>query len=360
MSWTYSLSPNPHPASPERLAEIFDNPGFGRYFTDHMVQAEWDRGDGWHDPQVVPYGPIGIEPGCNVLHYAQEVFEGLKVYRRADDSLWLFRPDMNATRYARSAERLSLPPLPDGEFERGITALLRQDSRWVPPGGMSLYLRPFMFAYQNTLGVHSAGRVLHLIVASPVGNYFVAGVKPVDIWVTREFNRAAVGGTGEAKCGGNYASSLIAQDDAEAHGCSQVLFLDAASRTYLEELGGMNVFLVTGDGELVTPELSGSILHGVTRDSILRLAPDLGLRATERKISIDELNEGMRDGTFTEAFACGTAAVVAPINRFCSDLGELPVPNPSGEITMQIRERLLGIQYGTIDDPYGWTRPVEA
>ena len=348
-----------HHASDADIATVHADPGFGTHFTDHMVVADWTEGDGWHDGRVQPYGPFQIDPASAVLHYAQEIFEGLKAYRHDDGSVWLFRPEKNAERFARSARRLALPELPAEDFVDSIEALVRADQRWVPSGpDQSLYLRPFMIANENFLGVRPAHRVLYAVIASPVGAYFRGGVQPVDIWISTDFTRAAPGGTGAAKCGGNYAASLLPQQQAYEQGCSQVLFLDGREQRWIEELGGMNMFVVTSDGRLVTPELSGSILEGVTRDSILQVARELGLEPEERRLSIDELREGVSSGRITEVFACGTAAVVTPINRFRSVTDDLQVPGAPGRYTMEIRQQLLDIQSGRRADSHGWMRRV--
>lgn len=341
------------------LEAIFADPGFGRHFTDHMGVATWTRDEGWHDAEVRPYGPLQIDPASAVLHYAQEIFEGLKAYRHADGSVWLFRPEKNAERFIRSAHRLALPELPVEDFIAGVEAVVRADQRWVPSGAeQSLYLRPFMIAHENFLGVRAAHRALFAVIASPVGAYFPGGVKPVDIWVSTHFNRAGAGGTGAAKCGGNYAASLLPQEEAHARGCSQVLFLDASEHRWIEELGGMNLCFITADGRLVTPELSGSILEGVTRDSILTVAGDLGLEVEERRVDFTQLLDDIRSGAVTEVFACGTAAVVTPINGFKAPDLEVTIPAAPGEYTMRIREMLLDIQYGRREDTHGWMRRV--
>ena len=265
--------PTPARAATAERQAILDDPGFGVHFTDHMAVATWTAADGWHDSAVVPYGPFSLDPATAVLHYAQEVFEGLKAYRHADGSVWLFRPDQNAARMVRSSARLALPELPAADFLASIDALVAADAAWVPSAAeQSLYLRPFMFASEAFLGVRPAQRVTYCCIASPAGPYFASGVRPVSIWISTRYTRAAPGGTGAAKCGGNYAASLVAQQEAASHGCDQVMFADAAEHAWLEELGGMNVYVVTADNELLTPELTGSILEGVTRDSILTLA----------------------------------------------------------------------------------------
>ena len=287
MTMVFDVRPNSRPRSEAERTAILAEPGFGQFFTDHMATAAWTAADGWHDSAVVPYGPILMDPATAVLHYAQEIFEGLKAYRHPDDSIWLFRPDRNAARFARSAQRLALPPMTTDDFLAGLEALITTDQQWVAKGGEdSLYLRPFMFASEAFLGVRPSRRVTYCCIASPAGPYFASGVKPVKIWLSTHYARAAPGGTGAAKCGGNYAASLIAQAEAADHGCDQVLFADAVEHRWLEELGGMNVYLISRDGELITPELNGSILEGVTRDSVLTLAADFGLTPVERRIEI--------------------------------------------------------------------------
>ncbi len=359
MALKFPVSSHPSPASASTIADRLADPGFGRFFTDHMAVATWQKDTGWGEDGLVAYGPFAVDPAGAVLHYAQEIFEGLKAYRHEDGSVWLFRPEMNARRLARSAERLGLPVLPEEDFLASVRGLVATDERWVPSGGeeMSLYLRPFMFANESFLGVRAAETVQYAVIASPVGPYFSGGVKPVDIWVTTTYSRAGSGGTGAAKCGGNYASSLVAQKEAYEHGCSQVLFTDAQTHSWLEELGGMNIFLVTADGRLLTPPTSGTILDGITRDSILTLAPELGLTPEVRPIALSELVEGIHHGDVVEAFACGTAAVVTPIGRFLGEGIDVSTPE-QGSATMAIRNRLLDIQYGRGDDPYGWRQKV--
>ncbi|HEX2857821.1 MAG TPA: branched-chain amino acid aminotransferase [Propionibacteriaceae bacterium] len=346
-------------SSGAEIAAVHAAPGFGTYFTDHMVVVDWTRDQGWHDARVQPYGPFLVDPASAVLHYAQEIFEGLKAYRHADGSVWLFRPEKNAERFARSARRLALPELPVDDFVASIETLVRIDERWVPTGAeQSLYLRPFMIANENFLGVRPAEKVLYSLIASPVGSYFKGGVTPVDIWISTDYTRAAPGGTGAAKCGGNYAASLLPQQQAYEQGCSQVLFLDGREQKWIEELGGMNMFVVTREGRLITPELTGSILEGVTRDSILEVGSELGLQPEERRLSLAELTEGVQSGGITEVFACGTAAVLTPINSFRSTSGELRVPGAPGHYTMEIRQQLLDIQSGRREDTHGWMRRV--
>lgn len=340
---------------------ILANPGFGSHFTDHMAQATWSKGAGWHDAGVVAYAPLTLDPAASVLHYGQEVFEGLKAYRREDGSVWLFRPEANGERFRRSARRLALPELSVDDFVASIEALVRADADWVPTpheGEESLYLRPFMFAQEAFLGVRAAHQVGYHVIASPAGAYFSSGVAPVAIWITTEYSRAGAGGTGAAKCGGNYASSLIAQAEAAERGYSQVLFADAGSKDHAEELGGMNVFLVDEDGRLHTPPLSDTILAGVTRMSILQVAADLGVETIERPIELTSMLADIDAGKVKEAFACGTAAVITPIGKFGTSEGEHVVTDEPGELTLTLRQHLLDIQYGRAEDKHGWTRRV--
>lgn len=360
MPLTFPLTATATPASSERIAEIHADPGFGVYFTDHMAVATWRQDSGWGEDAVLPYGPFQLDPSCAVLHYAQEAFEGLKAYRHADGSIWLFRPERNALRLQASARRLMLPELPVADFLTSIEQLVRVDAAWTPDaegGEASLYLRPFMFANEPFLGVRAAQRVTYSVIASPVGPYFPGGVKPVNIWVTDEYSRAGKGGTGAAKCGGNYASSLIAQYQGAEHGCSQVLFADASGEN-TEELGGMNIMVVTRDGELITPALTGTILEGVTRDSILTIAAELGLRPLARTLPLAEIFDRIDSGDIVETFACGTAAVLTPVAEFRSKRGNHVIGAEPGERTMQIRSAILDIQYGRTPDTHGWMRRV--
>jgi branched-chain amino acid aminotransferase len=370
VSLAFDLRPNPHPRSAEERAAILTDPGFGVHFTDHMAVATWTSTDGWADSAVVPYGPFTLDPATAVLHYAQEIFEGLKAYRHADGSVWLFRPDQNAARLSRSSRRMALPELSEEDFLASVEALISADEAWVPDGlsgtgeptqsaEQSLYLRPFMFASEAFLGVRAARRVTYCCIASPAGPYFASGVHPVRIWVSTTYNRSGPGGTGAAKTGGNYASSLLAQAEAAQKGFDQVMFTDAVEQRWVEELGGMNVYLVTTDNELITPALSGTILEGVTRDSILTLAHEFGLTPVERQISLTELLEGVDSGLVSEVFACGTAAVITPIGLLADDRGEHKVSSgETGEVTSALRRTLLDLQYGRAADPHGWMRKV--
>ena len=359
MSLTFDLHRTPSPVSDERRAEIHANPGFGVHFTDHMVRAVWTKDGGWGDGRVEPYGPIQLMPSAAVLHYAQEIFEGLKAYRHADGSVWSFRPEANAERMQRSARRLALPELPTDDFVASLRALLEVDEPWVPPAGTgetSLYLRPFVFASEAFLGVRPADEVTYCLIASPAGAYFAGGLKPVTLWISQHYARAGAGGTGAAKTGGNYASSLAGQLEGIEHGCDQAVFLDSSTQTYIEELGGMNLFFVTRDNRLVTPELTGSILEGVTRSSILELAKELGLEPEERRIPIEEWKDGVASGEIREVFACGTAAVVTPVGELRWEGGSTPstAGEAGGEVTNAIRSALLDVQYGRAEDTHGW------
>ena len=355
--FTEQLNPAATPAG--RRAEILAAPGFGKHFTDHMVTATWTPDAGWHAAGLVPYGPFQLDPAAAVLHYAQEIFEGLKAYRHADGTVWAYRPEANAERMARSARRLALPELPAEDFLAAIDLLVRRDIDWVPSGEeQSLYLRPFMFAKEAFLGVRPAAEVVFAVTACPVGSSFSGGITPVSIWLSTTYTRAALGGTGAAKCGGNYAASLAAQLEASAHGCDQVCFLDAVERTWVEELGGMNLYFVHADGRLVTPEITGTILEGVTRSSILTLAKEQGLDVEERRVNIEEWREGVASGEITEVFACGTAAVITPVGRLVWEGGvvESPTGAGTGEVTGRLRQALVDIQYGRAVDTHGWLR----
>ncbi len=346
------------PVATDRLAQILADPGFGTHFTDHMFVVEWTPDRGWHDARVTPYAPLTLDPATAVLHYAQEIFEGLKAYRHLDGSVWTFRPEENAARMVRSSQRLALPVLPPEDFVASVDALVRTDERWVPEqeGEKSLYVRPFMFASETFLGVRPAKHVSYLVIASPAGAYFAKGVHPVSIWLSQEYTRAGRGGMGAAKTGGNYASSLVAQQEAIEHGCDQVVFLDAAEGRCVEELGGMNLYFVHDDGTIVTPEL-GTILEGITRGSIIELCGKLGHRVEERRFTIDEWRDGVASGRITEVFACGTAAVVTPVGRLAWPDGEVG-SDKTGPVTRQVRAALVDIQYGRAEDTFGWMHRV--
>lgn len=353
---TYAVTPHSNPVSDTDRAALLAAPKFGTVFTDHMVRISWSEDKGWHNHRIEPYGPLTLDPATAVLHYAQEVFEGLKAFRHPDGSIWSFRPEANGARLAASAHRLSLPQLSVEDFLASIRELVAIDKAWVPDGEeMSLYLRPFAYAAERFIGVRAAKEVEYIVIASPVGPYFASGVKPVKIWIEQKYTRAARGGTGTAKCGGNYAASLLPQAEASARGCDQVAFLDAVTGTALEELGGMNIFIVKADGSVHTPALTGTILEGVTRSSIIQLLDERGLEVHEREILLTELVDGLRDGSISEVFACGTAAVVTPIGHFASDDFDLPVGNgEAGELTVDIRHQLTDVQWGKQPDTHGW------
>ncbi|GHE83198.1 putative branched-chain-amino-acid aminotransferase [Streptomyces longispororuber] len=353
---TIELKPTSTPAQAAEREAVLANPGFGRHFTDHMVTICWTEGRGWHDGQLVPYGPLSLDPATTVLHYAQEIFEGMKAYRQPDGSVAMFRPEANARRFKASARRLAMPELPVETFIEACDALVRQDADWVPAHGgeESLYLRPFMIATEVGLGVKPANEYLFVVIASPAGAYFPGGVKPVSIWLSEDRVRAVPGGMGDAKTGGNYAASLLAQAEAAEKGCDQVAYLDAVEHTWVEELGGMNLYFVYGD-KIVTPSLSGSILEGITRDSLLTVARDLGYASEEARVSIDQWQTDTENGTLTEVFACGTAAVITPVGTVKARRGEWTHSGGRpGEVTMKLRDALLDIQRGVAEDKHGW------
>ncbi|MFY1633405.1 branched-chain amino acid aminotransferase [Solwaraspora sp. WMMB335] len=356
----FEIRPNPHPVAVAERAALLANPGFGQVFTDHMVTIRYAEGKGWYDARVEPRGPIPMDPAAAVLHYAQEIFEGLKAYHAADGGVTMFRPAANAARFAASAARMAMPALPEQAFLDSLHQLITVDRQWIPTSDDgSLYLRPFMFASEVFLGVRPAHEYLYLVIASPVGSYFSGGVKPVTVWVSSLYTRAAPGGTGAAKCGGNYAASLVAQAEAIEHGCDQVVFLDAVQRRYVDELGGMNVFFVYQDGSIVTPPLTGAILPGITRDSLITLARRAGHDVAERPVSLDEWRTDAASGRLREVFACGTAAVITPIGRVRGADGEFTIADGGpGQVTMSLRQSLVDIQRGRVADPDGWVHRV--
>ncbi len=353
------LHRTPTPTSAERRAEILANPVFGHYFVDHQLLADYSADGGWGPMRIEPMGTWQMHPAAAVLHYGQEIFEGLKAYRRADGSVWLFRPEANAARFARSAARLGMPAVPETDFVEGIRRLVELEHEWVPDpaGEQSLYIRPFMVASEPYLGVRPASGYTFCVIASPVGAYYD---EPVTLWLTPNYTRAAPGGTGAAKCGGNYAASLDAATEAEQEGCGQVLWTDGAERKYIEECGTMNFMFVSRDGELVTPALTGTILAGITRDSLLTLAERHGLTPVERRVTVEELFDGVESGYVAEAFACGTAAVVTPIVGFKAPGGvhHVVADGKPGAKTKEMRAALVDIQYGRAEDPFGWTQRV--
>jgi branched-chain amino acid aminotransferase len=356
----FAIHRNTQPVPVADRAKVLADPGFGRAFTDHMAVIKYSEGRGWHSAEITARKPLLLDPASAVLHYAQEIFEGLKAYRLADGSLAMFRPDANARRFQQSAQRLAMPELPSDLFINSIGELLAIDRDWFPTvEGGSLYIRPFMFANEVFLGVRPSTEYLYLVIVSPVGGYFKGGAPAVSIWVSQNYTRAAPGGTGAAKCGGNYATSLVAQAEAAKHGCDQVVYLDAAERRWIEELGGMNVFVVFNDGTLRTPPLTGTILPGITRDSIITLARAEGLTVSEEPYAIDQWRADAISGRVTEAFACGTAAVVTPIGRIASPEGEFKIgAGGPGQITMRLKQKLVDIQRGAAPDPHGWVHKL--
>ena len=353
--------PNSSPRSDAEREALMADPGFGRVHTDHMVTVRWTQAEGWHDAKLGAYEPLQLDPSAMVLHYGQAIFEGLKAYRQPDGGVAVFRPEENAKRFNRSAARLAMPELPVELFLDAVDTLVETDRAWVPTAdGQSLYLRPFMIATEAQVGMRPALEYLFLLIAFPVTPFFSGEVKPVTVWLSDEYVRAAVGGTGEAKCAGNYAGSLLAQRQAAEKGCDQVVWLDAVERRWVEEMGGMNLFFVLDGGtRLMTPALTGTLLPGVVRDSLLQLAPELGLTVEEGRISVDEWRKGAEDGSISEVFACGTAAVIAPVGHAKSSSGEWTMGDGgSGEVTLRLRSALLDLQYGRAADAHGWMHPV--
>jgi len=357
------ISLNPNAKDVATRDALVAEGGFGKYYTDHMVMCEWSEKDGWGEPHLMPYGPISLDPATAVFHYGQEIFEGMKAYRQPDGSIALFRPTANAKRFANSARRLALPEMPVELFMETVEALVKQDAGWVPSKvGESLYIRPFMIATEVGLGVRPTNKASYILIATPAGAYFDPS-KAVSVWISTEYVRAAQGGTGEAKCGGNYAASLIAQKAAAKEGCDQVVWIDAKERKWVEEMGGMNLYFVKGkgaDATVITPKLTGTLLPGITRDSILSVAVDLGYKVDEVMLSIDDWRDGVTSGEITEIFACGTAAVVSPVGQAKSVMGTwVTGDGQPGSITMQIRNHLLGIQHGNIADSHNWMSAVK-
>jgi branched-chain amino acid aminotransferase len=347
---------HPAPVPGETRAQAIADPGFGKVFTDHMVSIDYDDGRGWHSPTLGPRGPLTLDPAAAVLHYAQEIFEGMKAYKLADGAMALFRPDENARRFNASADRLAMPHLPEDTFVEACRELALADRAWFPPvEGGSLYLRPFMFATEAFLGVRPALQYKFLVIASAAGNYFKSGVPAVSIWVSQDYTRAAPGGTGAAKCGGNYAASLVPHRNAVEKGFDQVCFLDAAEHKYVEELGGMNLFFAFEDGSLLTPPLGGTILAGITRESLITLAREEGLTVREEPYAFDQWRVDAESGKLLECFACGTAAVVTPVGKVASDDGEFTIGSGGpGQLTGSLRDKLVAIQRGSAADKHGW------
>ncbi|MGW0806991.1 branched-chain amino acid aminotransferase [Nonomuraea sp. NPDC002799] len=357
---SFDVQLSDHARTAAEREQVLANPGFGQTFTDHMISVDYTEGEGWHDARLLPYGPLSLDPATSVFHYAQELFEGLKAYRQTTGSIVTFRPYANAARFNRSALRMAMPELPEETFVDSLELLVETDQAWVPTAeGHSLYLRPFMIATQAGLGVNYPSKSYkYLVIASPAGSYFTGGIKPVSVWLSTEYTRAAPGGTGFAKCGGNYAAAFVAQRQAVANGCDQVVWLDAGEHKYVEEMGGMNLFFVFGN-KLVTPSLTGTLLPGITRESILELAGDLGLETEERLVSVEEWQEGCASGELTEVFACGTAAVVTPVGVVKGATTSWTIADGTpGPVTMRVREELVGIQYGVRPDPRNWIHKI--
>jgi branched-chain amino acid aminotransferase len=360
----FALRPASDPVPAEERERLLVDPGFGQIFTDDMVTIRWSDDRGWYDGRLEPYGPITLDPATAVFHYAQEIFEGLKAYRQASGPIVAFRPEANAARFNRSACRMAMPELPEAAFVRAIDLLVAQDRDWVPTQeGHSLYLRPFMIATNRGLGVNRPSRTyLFALIASPAGSYFAGALRPVSVWLADEYTRAAPGGTGAAKTGGNYAAAFAGQLQALENDCDQVVWLDAVEHRWVEEMGGMNLFFVYGSGSsarIMTPALTGTLLPGITRDALLTLAPDLGIPASQGKISVEEWHAGCASGEITEVFACGTAAVITPVGTIKGKDGNWTVGDGSlGPVSMRLREELMGIQYGHRADPHGWIHKI--
>lgn len=353
------VDPSCTAVAPSHREALLIDPGFGRVFTDHMAVAIWTRGGGWHSAAVTARRPFVLDPAAGVLHYAQEIFEGMKAYRAQHGAVNLFRPEQNARRFNASAKRMAMPEMPEEMFLETVEALVRIDRNWIPDGEGSLYLRPFMFASEAFLGVRPADEFTFCVIASPAGAYFKSGANAISLWVADHLNRAGPGGTGAAKCGGNYAASLAAQAEAHEQGCDQVVFLDAVDHRWVDELGGMNLFFVFADGRVITPPLGGTILPGITRASIIELLRRRGVEVSEEPYAIDQWQADAHSGKLSEAFACGTAAVIAPVGQVRSSYGEWMIGDgEGGDFTASVRTELIGIQRGLIEAPDGWVRRV--
>jgi branched-chain amino acid aminotransferase len=359
--YAFERLPHPAPVPGASRAQAIADPGFGKVFTDHMVTIDWDEGRGWHSARICPNEPLRLHPAAAVFHYAQEIFEGLKAYRLEDGAMALFRPQANARRFKASADRMAMPNLPEEAFVEAVRQLVIADRDWFPTvEGGSLYLRPFMIATEAFLGVRPATQYKFLVIASPSGNYFKSGAPAVSIWVSRDYTRAAPGGTGAAKCGGNYAGGLVPHAEAVRRGHDQVCFLDAAEHKYVEELGGMNLFFAFDDGSLLTPPLGGTILPGITRDSLITLAREEGLTVREELYAFDQWRADAESGKLVECFACGTAAVVTPIGKVASHDSEFTIGSGGpGQLTGRLRDKLVAIQRGTAPDNHGWVMRLD-
>ncbi len=359
----FELKPTSTPLPAAERERLMKDLGFGRLFTEHMVTIRYQEPSGWGKGLLSPYAPIALDPAASVLHYGQAIFEGFKAYRQPDGGVATFRPLSNAQRFNNSAARLAMPALPVERFVAAADLLIQQEQAWVPPNpGESLYLRPLMIATEAALGVRPAKEYLFLLFGSPAGAYFAQGVKPLSVWLSKEYVRAAPGGTGEAKCAGNYAASLVAQQQALDAGCQQVVWLDSVHKSFVEEMGGMNLFFVYRDGgtsRIVTPKLTGTLLPGITRDSLLTIAKDLGYRSEEATISIDDWERDVQEGTLTEVFACGTAAVITPVGEVKHSGGSFLVNGgQAGPVAQRLRDTLLAIQHGTTPDVHGFMHRV--
>jgi branched-chain amino acid aminotransferase len=356
----FAVEPNATPLDVAQRAVLLADPGFGRVFTDHMATVRWSADHGWHDAKIVARSPISIDPATAVLHYAQEIFEGLKAYRLPDGGVALFRPEQNARRFRSSAQRMAMAELPEDIFIESCRALVQTEREWIPTiEGGALYLRPFMIASEVFLGVKPAAEYLYCVLASSVGAYWKGGARAVSLWVSHDYTRAAVGGTGAAKCGGNYAASLIAQAEASRRGYDQVVFLDAVERRWIEELGGMNIFFVMADGSLVTPPLTGTILPGITRASLVELARAEGITVREEPYAIEQWRADAESGALVESFACGTAAVVTPIGTVAGPGYQFTIGGGgTGQTTARLLRRLTDIQFGRAPDSHGWLERV--
>ncbi|MDI2090175.1 branched-chain amino acid aminotransferase [Commensalibacter oyaizuii] len=360
-NFSITFEKNPSPLSESQRKSILQDPGFGKSFTDHMLLIEYNTEQGWHNARIKAYGPISLDPAVCVFHYGQEIFEGLKAYKAKDGRILLFRPEANAQRFVNSAKRMAMTPLPEDLFIHAVHEFVKVEKDWLPDQSVgTLYLRPFMIASTPYLGVKPSPNYLFMLIASPAGSYFSKGAKPVTVWISEFYTRAASGGTGEAKCGGNYAASLVAQQEATKNNCDQLVFLDAAEHKWIEEMGGMNIFFVFDDGSLMTPPLTGTILPGVTRNSILTLAKAKGLTVREERYAASQWIKDIQSGKIREVFACGTAAVVSPIGFVKDKNGEYTIHNGQpGPITQDIQKTLVDIQYGNAPDPYNWVQEVK-